>query len=461
MRWLQHHVRPEQIELSLLFLILVAILVFGSLIDGYYTSRTFNRIASSVAIITVVAVGQTLVVLTRNIDLSVGSIVGCTAYFVGTQIAAHPGTVAGLAVLIAVALGAAMGVINGAIVATKGRVPSIIVTLGTLAIYRGLLIDYSGAKTVTTASLPAWIVELPRIRFHRRRPGDRGDGGARARDRPAPRSLRDRVSELRPSLLCDRLKPGRSRLVGLPTRQIVFAAFLVSGALSGLAGFMTLARFGTITVENTIRTGAAGRRRRRGRRGQHLWRLGHGRRDARRRYDRPRWSRACSGCRSTSSGSMPCSACSFLLAVASDTLILRRLRALWARRELAGCGKRRRKRASGPSSGAMRRRRRGPARYSRAGEAGKRLHFRLNGAPRRLLDVIEMDRHFLGRLIGVPGGNAPRPASAFLVTDDPAPDEPEHRRSRAPDRGHVPPFPAHVAVHGGQPDNREPPSERC
>ena len=69
-------------------------LIFGSLIDGYYTSRTFNRIASSVAIITVVAVGQTLVVLTRNIDLSVGSIVGFTAYFVGTLIADHNGIVA-------------------------------------------------------------------------------------------------------------------------------------------------------------------------------------------------------------------------------------------------------------------------------------------------------------------------------------------------------------------------------
>ena len=80
MRWLQRHVRPEQIrELSLLLLIVVAILIFGSQIEGYYTSRTFNRVASSVAIITVVAVGQTLVVLTRNIDLSGGSIVGCTA----------------------------------------------------------------------------------------------------------------------------------------------------------------------------------------------------------------------------------------------------------------------------------------------------------------------------------------------------------------------------------------------
>ena len=109
--------------------------MFGSLIDGYYTSRTFNRIASSVAIITVVAVGQTLVVLTRNIDLSVGSI-GRTAYFVGTQLAARLELSPALAVLIAVALGAAMGVVNGVIVAW-GRVPSIIVTLGTLAIYRG------------------------------------------------------------------------------------------------------------------------------------------------------------------------------------------------------------------------------------------------------------------------------------------------------------------------------------
>ena len=90
MNWLQRHVRPEQIrEFSLLLIIVVAVLIFGSLIDNYYTSRTFNRIASSVAIITVVAVGQTLVVLTRNIDLSVGSIVGCTAYFVGTIVAAN------------------------------------------------------------------------------------------------------------------------------------------------------------------------------------------------------------------------------------------------------------------------------------------------------------------------------------------------------------------------------------
>ena len=158
--WLQRHFRPEQVrELSLLLLIVVAVLVFGSLIEGYYTSRTFNRVASSVAIITVVAVGQTLVVLTRNIDLSVGSIVGCAAYFTGTQLAANHGIPPLGAVGIAVALGAVMGSLNGVLVAW-GRVPSIIVTLGTLAIYRGFLIDYSGAKTVTDRQ-PAALAGRP------------------------------------------------------------------------------------------------------------------------------------------------------------------------------------------------------------------------------------------------------------------------------------------------------------
>ena len=56
---------------------------------------------------------------------------------------------------------ARMGAVNGALVAF-GRVPAIIVTLGTLAIYRGTLVDLSGARSVTTDSLPHWLVNLPR-----------------------------------------------------------------------------------------------------------------------------------------------------------------------------------------------------------------------------------------------------------------------------------------------------------
>lgn len=249
MNWLQQRIRPEQVrELSLLLLIIAAVIFFGSLIDSYYTSRTFNRIASSVAIIAVVAVGQTLVVLTRNIDLSVGAIVGFTAYFVGTMLAndnsLHPLVV----VLVAVALGGFLGAINGVIVAW-GRVPSIIVTLGTLAIYRGVLIELSGAKTVTTDSLPAWLLDLPRENLF-------VIAGLEVRVLVALAIGCVLVFQVGTSYLSfgRRLyaigsNPDAAALIGLPVKRIVFLTFVLSGALSGLAGFMTLARFGNITVE--------------------------------------------------------------------------------------------------------------------------------------------------------------------------------------------------------------------
>lgn len=249
MNWVRRHVRPEQIrELSLFMLIIVAVLVFGSLIDGYYSWRTFNRIASSVAIITVVAVGQTLVVLTRNIDLSVGSIAGFTAYFVGTLIANHNGINPLLAVAIAIALGAAMGVVNGVIVAW-GRVPAVVVTLGTLAIYRGVLVDLSGAKTVTTDSLPQWLIDLPRLNIV-----PFGDIDIRALFAIAVVIVV--IFQFGTSYLSFARRfyavgsnPEAAQLIGLPMKRIVFVAFVTCGALAGLAGFMMLARFGNITVE--------------------------------------------------------------------------------------------------------------------------------------------------------------------------------------------------------------------
>lgn len=249
MNRLFRHLRPEQVrELSLLLLIVVAVIIFGMLIDNYYTSRTFNRIAASVTIITIVAVGQTLVVLTRNIDLSVGSIAGCTAYFVGTLLANNNDLHPLLAVLAAVALGAAMGAVNGVLVAF-GKVPSIIVTLGTLAIYRGILVDLSGAKTVTTDSLPGWLVDLPRLNFV-----SIGDFEIRALFMIALAivvAFQIGSGYLRTGrrIYAIGSNPDAAALIGLPASRLVFTAFTICGALAGLAGFVTLARFGNITVE--------------------------------------------------------------------------------------------------------------------------------------------------------------------------------------------------------------------
>ena len=73
-------VRPEQVrEASLLVIIGLLVAFFATQIDGYLSGTTFTRISASFAIVAVLAVGQTLVVLTRNVDLSVGSIVGLIA----------------------------------------------------------------------------------------------------------------------------------------------------------------------------------------------------------------------------------------------------------------------------------------------------------------------------------------------------------------------------------------------
>ncbi len=248
MNWIRRRFQPEQIrELVLIGLIIGLILFFGSQIENYFNPRTFTRISTSVAVVTVVAVGQTLVILTRNIDLSVGSIVGFTAYVVGTILTLNNDIPPVLAVLLAVGMGAVMGSLNGVLVA-YGRVPAIIVTLGTLALYRTILVEISGAKSVLTNELPRWLVELPPVNVV-----SFGDIDIRLLFVMALSVviIFQLVVSYLPwgrRLYAIGSNPEAAKVAGFPAQRIVFTAFVLSGALAGLAGFMFLARFGNITV---------------------------------------------------------------------------------------------------------------------------------------------------------------------------------------------------------------------
>jgi rhamnose transport system permease protein len=248
MNAIRRRFQPEQIrELVLVVLIIGIILFFGTQIENYFSARTFNRISTSVAVIAVVAVGQTLVVLTRNIDLSVGSIVGFTAYVVGTVLSHNNEIPPFAVVLMAVGLGALMGACNGVLVA-YGRVPAIIVTLGTLALYRTILVQISGANSVLTNELPQWLVDLPRFNVA-------SLGGLDIRLIFFLAIIVVLVFQWMVNYLPwgRRLyaigsNPDAARIAGFPAQRIVFFAFVLSGSLAGLAGFMFLARFGNITV---------------------------------------------------------------------------------------------------------------------------------------------------------------------------------------------------------------------
>lgn len=248
MRGFFQRVRPEQLrELILVLLIALLVLLFASQIEGYFQARTLNRITASVAIITVVAVGQTLVILTRNIDLSVGSIVGFSAYFVGTQLARNNDISPLFAVSIAIGVGILMGGFNGLLVA-YGRVPAIIVTLGTLAIYRTILVEYSNAKTVLTSELPMWVQNIPQVNILKFGDLEVGLLFAIAIAVVVIFQLLLKYTSFGRRLYAIGSNPDAARMAGFNSRRIILAAFALCGALSGLAGFMFLARFGNVTV---------------------------------------------------------------------------------------------------------------------------------------------------------------------------------------------------------------------
>jgi rhamnose transport system permease protein len=248
MQIIKRYFRPEQLrELSLVFLIVGIFMFFSFQIQGYFSPRIFNRVTSDVAIMTVVAIGETLVLLTRNFDLSVGSIVGLTAFFVGKQLTGFPGMPPVAALLLAMGTGALLGLINGGLV-SYGRVPSIIVTLGTLAIYRSVLISWPTNKIVTTNDLPQWVLNLGGSQIF-------AIGDFSIRPVVGIALLVFIIFQLVTTYLPygRRLyaigsNPEAARVGGLPAPRLILLAYVMCGTLAGLGGFMFLVRYGDLTV---------------------------------------------------------------------------------------------------------------------------------------------------------------------------------------------------------------------
>jgi rhamnose transport system permease protein len=229
-------------EIGIVVALAAAIVFFSVRADNFFTVPNWQNIATNVAMVVVVAVGETMVVLTRNIDLSVGSIVGLSAYISADTLAGHHGTPIVLIALLAMGVGLACGIGNGLLVAI-GRVPAIIATLATLAIYRGFTYEATGGggANISAFQLPdnflnlaakkplgipmlAWIALVVAL-----------VGMATLRWAPWGRDFYAIGSN-----------PDAARLAGIPVAWRVITAFAICGALSGLGGFMFAARFASV-----------------------------------------------------------------------------------------------------------------------------------------------------------------------------------------------------------------------
>jgi rhamnose transport system permease protein len=224
-----------------LVVVLVAIVAFvGVQQPRFLQLNNLEHILQSVAIIAIVSVGETLVILTRNVDLSVGSVVGFSAFTSATLLKDHHDLNLVVVFLFGCALGAALGALNGVLVAYAG-IPAIVVTLGTLYIYRGLDFTVAGGNEVSAYQVPsgfldiagAYVLGIPLLVII-----------AAAIAVVAGYLLR--FSRQGRQLYAIGSNPDAAQIIGIHRAQLVFSAFLLTGVLSGFAGVLWASYFATV-----------------------------------------------------------------------------------------------------------------------------------------------------------------------------------------------------------------------
>jgi rhamnose transport system permease protein len=227
--------RVREVGISIFILILVIAVTLRS--PGFLTVDNFRDILLNISILVIVALAQTMVILTKNIDLSVGSMIGLTAMMVSFIVKQYPDFPPVAAVMLGMALGSVLGMFNGLIIA-YGKVPAIIATLGTLSIYRGMVFLYSGGTWInafemsksfkllskgTPLGLPnlviiaAFVAIIVFYFLNYVRTG---------RDIYAVGS-----------------NPDAAQFAGIRKQRIIFLVYVLSGIASGLAGVLWASRF--------------------------------------------------------------------------------------------------------------------------------------------------------------------------------------------------------------------------
>ena len=202
--------------------------------------ENLTAIAMDAALLMIVAVGQMLVMLTRNIDLSVASVIGLSAYGAASFMHNHPASPVLFGVGVAILVGLGCGLLNGLVV-TLGGVPSIVVTLGSLAVFRGLVSLWAGGRQISADQVPqAWLDMT----------------GAHVLGVPAVVLIALAVLIAIGAILRRRASgreiyaigsnPDGAALIGIRATLLVLGAFAAAGLLAGFDGALWASRYATI-----------------------------------------------------------------------------------------------------------------------------------------------------------------------------------------------------------------------
>jgi rhamnose transport system permease protein len=235
--WLSAIARQRELSLVAIIFVLGGLVSLSA--PQFLTYANISQVAVLASVIAIAAIGEALVVITRNVDLSVEAIIGLVAYCVANVLELHALEPAA-AIVFGLGLGLVLGMINGVVV-TVFKVPAIVATLGTLSIFRGIDYLIAGSHQVPLASLPPGFSETARdsilgvpifvvvvlvvVVFG---------------------SVILRSTRFGRQIYAVGSNPEAAAILGIPSRLVVFAAFSMCGLLAGVAGVMWVMEFGTI-----------------------------------------------------------------------------------------------------------------------------------------------------------------------------------------------------------------------
>lgn len=231
--WLLVRFREAGIS-TFIFILVIAVTLRA---PAFLTVDNFRDILLNISILTIVALAQTMVILTHGIDLSVSSMIGLVGMMVAFVVSENPQMPVIFSVLLGMILGSVLGMFNGMII-TFGNVPPIIATLGTLSIFRGLIFFYSQGTWINSFELPANFKQL---------------------SKGTPLGLPNMVIvaivvAVIVYYFLNHTRTGReifavgsnveaAKFAGIRKQRIIFLVYVLSGILSGLAAVLWISRF--------------------------------------------------------------------------------------------------------------------------------------------------------------------------------------------------------------------------
>lgn len=223
--------------------ILGLLALIASRFSGFVAPTNLANVFNDTAPLIILALGQMVVILTRCIDLSVAANLALTGMVTAMINVAFPDLPISVILAIALALGAIMGAINGLLV-WKLDIPPIVVTLGTMTIFRGIIFVISNGKWVNSHEMSAAFTGFPRAEFL----------GLPVMSWTAITAVvifavMMARTPLGRSIFAVGGNPHAAVYTGINVGKTQFLAFVISGALAGLTGYLWVARYAVAYVD--------------------------------------------------------------------------------------------------------------------------------------------------------------------------------------------------------------------